>query len=89
MWLLRELHIVQPKIVVVMGEDTLESSTGSISRWRSRSSPTLGVVQHLTPTIEALYTPPLEPSLDDAAAKRRFWAAFRALGEWYAALPPY
>jgi hypothetical protein len=23
-----------------------------------------------------------------AAAKRRFWAAFRALGEWYAALPP-
>jgi hypothetical protein len=27
-----------------------------------------------------------DPSLDDAAAKRRFWAAFRALGEWHAVL---
>ena len=51
--------------------------------------PELGTIQRLTPTIEALVTPSLEPSLDDAAAKRRFWAAFRALGEWYEALPPY
>ena len=28
MWLLRELHIVQPKIVVVMGEDTLAVING-------------------------------------------------------------
>ena len=28
MWLLRELHIVQPKIVVVMGEDTLAVVNG-------------------------------------------------------------
>ena len=40
-------------------------------------------------TIDALYTPPIEDSLDDQGAKRRFWDAFRSLGEWYAALPPY
>ena len=89
MWLLRELHIVQPKIVVVMGEDTLAVVNGLDLALAKPLEPELGVVQHLTPTIEALFTPPLEPSLDDAAAKRRFWAAFRALGEWYAALPPY
>jgi uracil-DNA glycosylase len=89
MWLLRELHIVQPKIVVVMGEDTLAVVNGLDLALAKPLEPELGVVQHLTPTIEALVTPALEPSLDDAAAKRAFWAAFRALGEWYAALPPY
>jgi uracil-DNA glycosylase len=89
MWLLRELHIVQPKIVVVMGEDTLAVVNGLDLALAQPLTPEVGVVQRLTPTIEALVTPSLEPSLDDAAAKRRFWAAFRALGEWYAALPPY
>ncbi len=28
-------------------------------------------------------------ALDEEAAKRAFWNAFRSLGEWYAALPPY
>ena len=28
-------------------------------------------------------------SLDDETAKREFWGAFRALGEWYADFPPY
>jgi uracil-DNA glycosylase len=89
MWLLRELHIVQPKIVVVMGEDTLAVVNGLDLALAQPLTPEVGVVQRLTPTIEALVTPSLEPSLDDAAAKRSFWAAFRALGEWYAALPPY
>ncbi|MDX6600203.1 MAG: uracil-DNA glycosylase [Gaiellales bacterium] len=89
MWLLRELHIVQPKIVVIMGEDTLAVVNGLDLALAKPLEPELGVIQHLTPTIDALVTPPLEPSLDDAAAKRRFWAAFRALGEWHAALPPY
>jgi len=26
---------------------------------------------------------------DEDATKRAFWTAFRSLGEWYAALPPY
>ena len=79
MWLLRELHIVQPKVVVIMGEDTLAVVNNLDLALAKPLEPELGVIQHLTPTIEALVTPPLEPSLDDAAAKRRFWAAFRAL----------
>ena len=89
MWLLRELHIVQPKIVVVMGEDTLAVINGLDLALAQPLTPEQGVIQRLTPTIEALVTPSLEPSLDDAAAKKRFWADFRALGEWYEALPPY
>ena len=46
-------------------------------------------MQRFTPTVEALLVPAIEGSLDDAAGKRAFWDAFRALGEWYAALPPY
>ena len=33
--------------------------------------------------------PDIDASLDDDAAKRAFWSAFRALGDWYAELPPY
>jgi hypothetical protein len=51
--------------------------------------PDPGEVQSLTPTIDAIFVPPIELSLDDQAEKRRFWDAFRAIGEWYAALPPY
>jgi uracil-DNA glycosylase len=47
------------------------------------------VVQQLTPTIDALYVPDIDESLDEQDAKRDFWAAFRVLGDWYAAQPPY
>ena len=40
--MVEELAIVQPKIVVVMGEDALASSTSSRSRSRGRSTPTPG-----------------------------------------------
>ena len=43
MWLLRELHIVQPKIVVVMGEDTLEVVNGLDLALAQPLEPTLGV----------------------------------------------
>ncbi len=33
--------------------------------------------------------PDIDRSLDEEDAKREFWAAFRALGEWYADFPPY
>ena len=49
-FLLREIHITEPKIII---------------------------------------TPNIDESLDDDAAKRRFWKAFQELGRWYAALPPY
>ena len=50
---------------------------------------TVGEIQQLTPTIDALYVPNIDESLDEQYAKRGFWAAFRVLGDWYAAQPPY
>ena len=41
------------------------------------------------PSIDALYVPNIDDALDEEAAKREFWSAFRVLGEWYADLPPY
>src|ERR671937_278757 len=49
----------------------------------------LGEVQRFTPTIQALYVPDIDESLDDQAAKTRFWNAFKTLGPWWAELPPY
>jgi hypothetical protein len=34
-------------------------------------------------------TPDIDESLDEQGAKTRFWAAFKALGTWWAELPPY
>lgn len=84
-----ELAIVQPKIVVVMGEDAL-GVLNDLDVPLSRpvvAEP--GAVQVLTPSIDALYTPDIDLSLDEEGAKRAFWSAFRVLGDWYADLPPY
>jgi uracil-DNA glycosylase family 4 len=84
-----EIAIVQPRMVVVMGERALET-LGEIGVPLARPlEPTLGQVQSLTPTIDALYVPDIDDSLDSEDSKRDFWSAFRALGDWYAELPPY
>jgi uracil-DNA glycosylase len=87
--LVEELEIVSPKLVVVMGPDALAvvneldlPLSGEI-----RAAP--GEIQRLTPSIEALYVPNIDDSLDEEGAKRDFWAAFRMLGQWWADLPPY
>jgi hypothetical protein len=51
--------------------------------------PRLGELQRFTPTIQALHVPDIDESLDDQAAKTRFWNAFKTLGPWWAELPPY
>ena len=51
--------------------------------------PVLGQIQSLTPSTDALYVPNIDEALDDDGAKREFWSAFRALGQWWADLPPY
>jgi uracil-DNA glycosylase len=84
-----ELAIVQPKIVVVMGEDALAAFNEMEIPLAHALAPRLGEIQQLTPTIDALYVPNIDDSLDEQDAKRDFWASFRTLGEWYAALPPY
>ena len=88
-FLLRELHIVGPKLLVAMGEravafldalafplaDALDTAAEGLQRW--------------TPTIQALAVPDIDESLDEQPAKTRFWNSFKALGPWWAELPPY
>ena len=84
-----ELAIVQPKIVVAMGEDALAALNDLDVPLSKTVAADPGVVQPFTPACEALFTPNIDDSLDEEAAKRAFWSAFRVLGEWYADLPPY
>ena len=89
-WLTRELHIVQPRLVVAMGEPTvafLAALDFPLSEPLDADRP--GELQRFTPTIEAIVTPDIDAALDDEAAKTEFWAAFKALGPWWAQLPPY
>jgi len=88
-WLRRELRIVEPKLVVVMGEDALEFLNSSRFPLSSEVAATLGELQRFTPSIEALVVPDIDLSLDEAPAKTAFWNAFKAVGPWWAELPPY
>jgi uracil-DNA glycosylase family 4 len=87
--LLEEIAIVMPKIIVVMGADALAALNDVEVPLALALEPRVGALQQLTPTIDALYVPDIDASLDEQDAKREFWAAFRTLGDWYAALPPY
>jgi uracil-DNA glycosylase family 4 len=84
-----EIAIVQPKIIVAMGEDALRTLDELQVPLARTLDPTPGEVQQLTPSIDALYVPDIDGALDEEAAKREFWSAFRVLGAWYADLPPY
>ncbi len=84
-----EIAIVQPRCVVVMGESALECLNELEVPMGRTVDARLGELQNLTPTIDALYVPDIDDSLDSEESKREFWGAFRALGEWYAELPPY
>jgi uracil-DNA glycosylase family 4 len=84
-----ELAIVQPKIVVVMGDEAVTTLNELNVPLAKPIAPTPGVIQPLTPSIDALVTPNIDEALDEESAKRTFWTAFRVLGEWYADLPPY
>jgi len=84
-----EVAIVQPKIVVIMGEDALAILNDLDLPLSDTVLAVPGEVQRLTPSIEALYVPSIDEALDEESAKRAFWSAFRVLGEWYADLPPY
>jgi uracil-DNA glycosylase family 4 len=86
---LDELAIVQPRMVVVMGEEALEELNGLGVPLGSTVAADPGAIQPLTPACDALYVPDLDRSLDDERLKREFWAAFRTLGDWYANFPPY
>ena len=88
-WLTRELHIVQPKLVVVMGDHALELLNRIEFPLSVPLESKTGELQAFTPTVEALVVPDVDASLDEQAAKTAFWNAFKSLGDWWAALPPY
>jgi uracil-DNA glycosylase len=88
-FLLRELHIVQPKLVVAMGDDALAFLNELEFPLSRPLESTLGELQQWTPTVQAIVVPDIDQSLDEQAAKTRFWRAFKALGPWWAELPPY
>jgi uracil-DNA glycosylase family 4 len=88
-WLTAELQIVQPRLVVPMGEVVVETLNELAFPLSEPLRAELGVVQRWTPTIEAIYVPDIDSSLDEQSAKRAFWAAFRAVGDWHQAQPPY
>ncbi len=88
-FLLRELHIVQPKLVIAMGDPArlfLNAVRFPLSR---ELKPVEGELQEYTPTIQALVTPDIDESLDEQPAKTAFWNAFKVLGEWWSQTPPY
>ncbi len=84
-----EIAIVSPRMIVVMGEKALATLNRLQLPLAEAVSAEPGAVQRLTPTIEALYVPDIDDSLDEESSKQLFWSAFRELGEWYADLPPY
>jgi uracil-DNA glycosylase family 4 len=84
-----EIAIVQPKIIVVMGAEALGALADMEIPLAHPLEPRVGEIQKLTPMIDALYVPDIDASLDEEDAKRDFWSAFRVLGDWYAAQPPY
>ena len=88
-FLLRELHIVQPKLVVAMGEPTVAFLNAARFPLARELALVEGELQELTPTIQGLVTPDIDESLDEQPAKTRFWNSFKALGPWWAELPPY
>jgi len=84
-----EIAIVSPKIIVLMGIDALDALNELALPLASPVEPIVGELQELTPQTTALLVPNIDVALDEEQAKRAFWSAFRALGDWYAALPPY
>jgi len=88
-WLTRELHIVQPKLLVLMGGQTVEFVNALGFPLSDELDPVADGLQRFTATVEALVVPDIDTALDEAPAKTAFWNAFKAVGVWYSELPPY
>ncbi len=88
-FLVRELHIVGPRLVIVMGESALGFVNELSFPLSEKLEPETGSLQRFTPTIEALYCPDIDGSLDEQPAKTAFWKAFKLVGPWWAEQPPY
>src|ERR671938_474255 len=65
--LVEEIAIVQPRIVVVMGPEALATLNELALPLAQEVRLEPGTVQSLTPSIDALYTPNIDESLDEDA----------------------
>jgi uracil-DNA glycosylase len=88
-FLTRELHIVQPKLIVPMGETSVDFLNSLEFPLADAVEYKPGELQRFTATVQALVVPDIDASLDEAPAKTQFWNAFKPLGSWWAELPPY
>jgi uracil-DNA glycosylase family 4 len=88
-FLTRELHIVQPKLIVTMGETAVEFLNSLEFPLADTVEYKPGELQRFTATAQVLVVPDIDASLDEAPAKTQFWNAFKPLGQWWAELPPY
>jgi uracil-DNA glycosylase family 4 len=88
-FLTRELHIVQPKLIVPMGEAAVEFLSSLDFPLADPLEYKPGELQRFTPATQTLVVPDIDASLDEAPAKTQFWNAFKPLGSWWAELPPY
>jgi uracil-DNA glycosylase family 4 len=88
-FLTRELHIVQPKLIVPMGEASVEFLNALEFPLADAVEYKPGELQRFTASAQALVVPDIDASLDEAPAKTQFWNAFKPLGSWWAELPPY
>jgi uracil-DNA glycosylase len=85
----RELAIVDPKIIVAMGEETVAALNAVQVPLARTVEFEPGRIAEFTPGAEVLVTPDIDASLDEQSLKAAFWNAFRRLGEWYDTIPPY
>jgi uracil-DNA glycosylase family 4 len=88
-FLTRELHIVQPKLIVPMGEAAVDFLSSLEFPLADTVDYKPGELQRFTATVQVLVVPDIDASLDEAPAKTAFWNAFKPLGSWWAELPPY
>ena len=88
-FLARELHIVQPKLIVPMGESPVDFLNSIEFPLADTVEYKPGELQRFTATAQVLVVPDIDASLDEAPAKTQFWNAFKPLGQWWAELPPY
>lgn len=86
---LDELMVVQPRVIVIMGEPALDAVAALEMPGAAALKARAGEIQGWTAHCDALFTPDLDECLDDEPAKRAFWDAFKSLGDWHSQLPPF
>jgi uracil-DNA glycosylase family 4 len=88
-FLRREIGIVGPKIIVAMGEQVVAALNELALPMARPLQYDAGEIVEFMPGTDVLCTPDIDESLDEQRQKAAFWQAFRHLGEWYEAIPPY